>query len=61
MLLILLNMCTVTHTNTRVINWWVCERLDDITDAYDHALHARLPWARYPVGWSARYAHIPTS
>jgi hypothetical protein len=28
---------------------WMCYRLDDVTDAYDHALHARSPWARYPV------------
>ncbi len=32
-----------------------CERISDVTDAYEHALCGRFPRARYVVGQSTKY------
>ncbi len=34
-------------------------RISDVVDAYEHALCARCPRARYVVGFDARYLFLP--
>ena len=35
------------------------ENLDPVMDAYEHAMLAKFPWARYPVGLDANYVLVP--
>ena len=37
----------------------ISERLDDVVDAYKHALLSRYPRARYVVGKDTKYFVIP--
>ena len=36
-------------------------RLDDVVDAYEHAMFARCPRDRYQIGWDSRLLFIPLS
>jgi predicted class III extradiol MEMO1 family dioxygenase len=44
-----------------MINDFTANRVDDVIDAYEHALHARYPMARYAIGRHAKFVHIPLS
>ena len=35
------------------------ENLDPVMEAYEHAMLAKFPWARYPVGLDANYVLVP--
>ncbi len=35
------------------------ERIDDVVDAYEHALYSMFPRARYVVGFDANYIWLP--
>jgi nucleoside-diphosphate-sugar epimerase len=41
------------------VSLYVSERIDDVVDAYEHALLAKYPRARYVIGNDAKYILLP--
>ena len=55
------SLCTLPPDNDGLsaVEKKCSERLDDVVDAYEHALLGRFPRARYVVGTDAKILWIP--
>lgn len=58
-MVVLINISAIDSYLDQVIPMIASKRIDDVIDAYEHALFAVRPRARYVLGFDANYFWLP--